>query len=37
MKVDFVDRHKDEHGVQPICDALRETGAEIGLSKEKCV
>ncbi|MGO1699831.1 MAG: hypothetical protein ACTHZD_15930, partial [Micrococcaceae bacterium] len=32
MKVDFVDRHKDEHGVQPICDALRETGAEIAPS-----
>lgn len=32
MKVAFVDRHKDEHGVRPICDALRETGAEIAPS-----
>lgn len=32
MKVEFIDRHKDEHGVQPICDALRETAAEIAPS-----
>lgn len=32
MKVAFVDRYKDEHGVQPICDALRETSAEIAPS-----
>ena len=29
MKVEFIDRHKDEHGVQPICDALAETSAAI--------
>lgn len=32
MKVDFIDRHKDEHGVQPICDALSETSAAIAPS-----
>ena len=32
MKVDFIDRHKDEHGVQPICDALAETSAAIAPS-----
>lgn len=32
MKVDLVDRHSGEHGVRPICDALRETGAEIAPS-----
>ncbi|MCT1865276.1 IS3 family transposase, partial [Dietzia cinnamea] len=32
MKVEFIDRHKDEHGVQPICDALAETSAAIAPS-----
>ncbi|WP_256821596.1 hypothetical protein [Dietzia sp. Die43] len=32
MKVEFLDRHKDEHGVQPICDALAETSAAIAPS-----
>ena len=32
LKVEFIDRYKDEHGVQPICDALRETAAEIAPS-----
>ncbi|WP_108847758.1 IS3 family transposase [Dietzia lutea] len=32
MKVDFIDRHKDEHGVQLICDALAETSAAIAPS-----
>ncbi len=32
MKVEFIDRHKDEHGVQPICDALSETSAAIAPS-----
>lgn len=32
MKVEFIDRYKDEHGVQPICDALRETAVEIAPS-----
>lgn len=32
MKVDLVDRHSGEHGVRPVCDALRETGAEIAPS-----
>ena len=25
MKVEFIDRHKAEHGVQPICDTLKDT------------
>ena len=25
MKVDFVDQHKDEYGVQPVCEALKDT------------
>jgi putative transposase len=32
MKVDYIDRHKEKFGVQPICDALQETAAEIAPS-----
>lgn len=32
MKVEFIDHHKGEHGVQPICDALVETDAVIAPS-----
>ncbi|WP_137724182.1 hypothetical protein [Prescottella subtropica] len=32
MKVDFVDRYKDEHGAAPICDALEKTSAAIAPS-----
>ena len=32
MKVEFIDGYEDEHGVQPICDALRETAAGIAPS-----
>lgn len=32
MKVAFVDRHKEEHGVQPICDTLAATSAAIAPS-----
>ncbi len=32
MKVDYIDRHKEKFGVQPICDALKETAAEIAPS-----
>ncbi|OFV73559.1 integrase core domain protein [Rhodococcus erythropolis] len=29
MKVEFIDRHKAEHGVQSICDTLKDTDAAI--------
>ena len=32
LKVEFIDRHKDEHGAWPICDALAETSAAIAPS-----
>lgn len=32
MKVEFIERHKHEHGVQPICDVLEETDAAIAPS-----
>ena len=32
MKVAFIDQHKEEFGVQPICDALKDTSAEIAPS-----
>lgn len=32
MKVEFIDRHKQEHGVQPICEALEDTDAAIAPS-----
>ncbi|MBA5846171.1 IS3 family transposase [Gordonia amicalis] len=32
MKVEFIDRHKHEHGVQPICEALEQTDAAIAPS-----
>ena len=32
MKVAYIDQHKEEFGVQPICDALRGTDAEIAPS-----
>ena len=34
LKVDFIDRHKDEHGVQPICNALPEI-ARLGRTLRK--
>src|SRR5690606_13972555 len=32
LKVAYIDQYKDEFGVQPICDALKETDAEIAPS-----
>lgn len=32
MKIDFVDEHKEEFGVQPICEALKDTPAQIAPS-----
>jgi putative transposase len=32
VKVAFIDQHKEEFGVQPICDALKDTSAEIAPS-----
>ncbi len=32
MKVAFVEQHRDEHGVEPICAALEETNAQIAPS-----
>jgi putative transposase len=32
VKVAYIDQHKEEFGVQPICDALKDTSAEIAPS-----
>ncbi len=32
MKVEFIDHYKGEHGVQPICEALADTDAQIAPS-----
>ncbi|WP_141210786.1 hypothetical protein [Rhodococcus sp. OK302] len=32
MKVEFIDRHKGEHGAAPICDTLENTDAAIAPS-----